>query len=93
VGLRRGICKEIAVALPKFLGDLGISQIISPLATTSGQLWARVDAFKLILYPFIEGRDGCEVDLSELQWIAFGTALKKIHSAAVPPAIRRQIPS
>jgi len=89
--LRRGVFDETSVALPKFLSDQGIAQIIAPLATKTGQLWASQDAFKLILYPFVEGRNGYEVDLSDRHWGDFGTALKSIHTAVVPPALIRRI--
>ena len=85
--LRRGIFDETSVALPKFLSDQGIAQIIAPLATKSGQLWANVDAFKTILSPFVEGRNGYEVDFSDRQWTEFGAALKEIHTAVLPPVL------
>src|SRR3990172_9193385 len=52
VKLRWGVFDEITVALPRFLSGQGIAQIIAPLTTQTGQLWANLDAFKLILYPF-----------------------------------------
>lgn len=91
VKLRRGIFDETCVALPKCLSDQGIAQIIAPLATKAGQLWANLDAFKLILYPFVEGHNGYEVSLSDRQWVDFGIALKRIHTAIVPPALIRRI--
>ena len=90
--LRQGVFDETSVALPKFLSDQGIEQIIAPLATQTGQLWASLDAFKLILYPFVEGHTGYEVELSDRHWRDFGTALKCIHTAVVPPALIRRIP-
>jgi spectinomycin phosphotransferase len=92
VKLRRGVFDETAAMLPKWLSDQGIRQIIAPLATTTGQLWASLDTFTLILYPFIAGHNGYEVDLSDRHWGDFGTALKRIHTAAVPPALTRRIP-
>lgn len=91
VKLRRGVFDETSVALPKSLSDQGIVQIITPLVTKTGQLWASLDAFKLILYPFVEGHNGYEVDLSDRHWGEFGTALKNIHSAVVPPMLMRRI--
>jgi spectinomycin phosphotransferase len=85
--LRRGVLNEIPVALPKFLSDQGLAQIIAPLTTKTGQLWANLDAFKVILYPFVEGHNGYEVRLSERHWRDFGRALKSIHTAQVPPAL------
>jgi spectinomycin phosphotransferase len=84
VKLRGGIFEEMAVAIPKFLWDQGLEQIIAPLATTAGRLWAELAAFKVFLYPFIDGRNGYQVALSEQQWLVFGAALKKIHELALP---------
>jgi spectinomycin phosphotransferase len=89
--LRRGAFDEITVTLSKFLSDQGIAQIIAPLATTRGQLWANLGADKLMLYPFIDGRNGYEVDLSEHHWIDLGKALKWIHTMILPQALMNRI--
>jgi spectinomycin phosphotransferase len=85
--LRGGVFDETSVALPKFLSDQGIEQIIPPLMTKTGLLWTSLDAFKVILYPFVEGHNGYEFNLSDRHWDAFGTALKLIHTAEVPLAL------
>ncbi len=85
--LRSGVFDETSVALPKFLSDQGIPHIIAPLATSTGALWANLDPFKVILYPFIDGHTGYEVDLSDRHWIEFGAALKRIHHVVVPPGL------
>lgn len=92
VKLRKGVFDEIVVTLPKFLSDQGIKQIIAPLATKTGQFRANLGGFNLILYPFINGRNGYEIELSDQQWNDFGAALKNIHSAVIPPALMRRIP-
>jgi spectinomycin phosphotransferase len=90
--LRRGTFDEIAVTLPKYLSDQGIAPIVAPLSTRAGQLWANLDAFKLVLYPFVEGRNGYEVNLSDRAWIDLGRALKRIHNTVLPTALYRRIP-
>ena len=89
--LRRGVFDETAVSLPKFLSDQGIAHIIAPLATNTGRLWANLDPFKLILYPFVEGHDAYQGGLSDRHWGDLGRALKRIHTANVPPAFQRRI--
>lgn len=85
--LRMGVFDETSVALPRFLRDQGIKQIIAPLPTRTGQLRARLDDFKAILYPFVDGRDGYAIALSEQQWTEFGAALKRIHTLDVPSTL------
>lgn len=90
--LRRGVFDEISVVVPHFLHARGVRAIIPPLETRSGRLWAILEAFTMILYPFIEGRNGYAAALSEGQWVEFGAALRAIHAAQMPPALAGSIP-
>lgn len=75
-------------------GDVspGDVPIIPSLPTLDGQLWADLDPFKVILYPFVEGRNGFEVDVTDEQRIALGKALKQLHTAHIPPELAQGIP-
>jgi hypothetical protein len=55
----------ISVALPKFLSQQRIAQIIPPLATIVEQLWTTPGEFALILYPFVESKSAFEAKLSD----------------------------
>ncbi len=90
--LRSGTFDEITVAIPRLLSDQGMAQIIAPIATSAGQLWTRLDAFAVILSPFVAGQNGFAVDVSDRQRVEIGAALKRIHTAALPPALRQRIP-
>ena len=92
VKLRRADFDEVAVSLPKFLSVRGIEQIIPPLATRAGRLWADLDSYKVILYPFIEGHNGYEAALADQQWVDLGAALRRIHAAELPAALANLIP-
>jgi spectinomycin phosphotransferase len=90
--LRKGF-EEITVIVPLFLKSQGIEEIISPLETKSKQGWADLSEYKMILYPFIEGKDGFERELTDDQRKILGVALKAIHSAKLPPSLGERIPS
>lgn len=92
VKLREGNFDEIAVTLPAFLSSQGIREIIAPLPARTGRLWSNLDAFKVILYPFVEGHNAYEIDLSDNHWVALGAALRRIHAAAVPSTLAGCIP-
>ncbi len=92
VKLRSGKFDPIAVDVPGFLFDQGISHIIAPIPARSGQLSTRLDEFNLILYPFIEGTNGFIDELSDEEWMVFGRALKMIHTVTLPPALAARIP-
>jgi spectinomycin phosphotransferase len=89
--LRRQEFNEATVLVPKHLADLGIKQVIAPLATQAGNLWASLASFQVILYPYIEGNNGIEAKLSDHQWIEFGATLKRFHTANIPPEIASDV--
>jgi spectinomycin phosphotransferase len=89
---RRGTPAEIGVAVPKVLCDLGITQVVAPLPTWTGELWARAGDWHLILYPFVEGVNGFDQPLTDAQWVELGRALRRIHDAALPDHLLRLIP-
>jgi spectinomycin phosphotransferase len=92
--LKRNLFDPISVALPKFLCEQGLLEIIPPRVTRSGALWAVLEEFRLILYPFVEGTAGYEVELTAQQWAGFGAAMKRLHTTSIPlarlPAIRQE---
>lgn len=90
--LRKGAFDEITASIPRFLKAQGIEAIIAPLETTTHRLWTSLDDFKMILYPFVEGRNGYDVELSDHQWLKFGAALRGIHSISLPPALAGHVP-
>jgi len=89
--LRKGF-EEIVVTVPLFLKSQGIQEIIAPFETKSKQGWADFGEYKMILYPFIEGENGFDMELTDHHRRTLGTALKGIHSAQVPPELKKQIP-
>ena len=85
--LRRGDFDEISVALPKFLDDQGIKQVIAPQATTTGRLWTTLGLFRVILYPFVAGHNGYEAKMPDRHWREFGAALRRTHATDLRPAL------
>jgi spectinomycin phosphotransferase len=91
VKLRSGDFDAAAITVPKYLSDHGLKQIIPSLNTKKEQLGADLPPFKVILYPFVEGKNGYERPLTDAQWLEFGTALKQFHTADIPPALTKNI--
>lgn len=90
--LRSNEFLEASVSVPKYLANVGIKQVIPPLATKTGQLWTNLASYKAILYPYISGHNGTEAKLSKDNWMQFGAAIKKLHSTQIPASITKNIP-
>lgn len=90
--LRSGEFSQASAAVPRYLSSLGMKQVIPPLTTRTGRLWASLAAYKAVLYPFVAGHDGFTRKMSPQQWIEFGAALKRFHTAEFPASITRSLP-
>jgi len=87
VKLRRGEFNPLNVTIPNHLHAQGMRQVIPVVCTQSGQFWADLGEYKLILYPFIEGHHGYHQKMTAEHWAEFGRALKQLHSANQLPEI------
>ena len=89
--LRKGFA-EITVTVPLFLHSQDIEEIIVPFETQSKQNWADFGEYTMILYPFIEGKDGFDRELTDHHRETLGRSLKSIHTAKLPSVLRTCIP-
>lgn len=85
VRLRSGGFDPFNVTLLKFLNEQGVRPVIAPLPGNHGRLWADLDGYKVMLYPFVEGQNMYATGLSDRQWFEFGLALERLHSLVPPP--------
>jgi len=83
--------KDIIVRVPLFLKEHGVQEIIVPYETKSKQRWADFGDYKLILYPFIEGKNGFERELTDQHRRTLGKAFKGIHTAQILPELKENI--
>ncbi|TLM81785.1 MAG: aminoglycoside phosphotransferase family protein, partial [Actinobacteria bacterium] len=90
--LRKANFAASAVSVPRHLYDSGLRQIIPPLRTRDGRLWAALGDYACILYPYVDGRDGFSQALSDDQWRIFGAALRAVHGLDLPAALREALP-
>jgi spectinomycin phosphotransferase len=83
--------KDVIVRVPLFLKENGVQEIIVPYEAKSRQYWADFGEYKIILYPFIEGKDGFEREMTDQHRRTLGAAFREIHSAQIPPELKKNI--
>lgn len=91
VKLKRGHEHDVGIAILALLQREGVQQIISPIKTSQGQLTQPIDAFTLIVYPFIENQNGFSQTLTDDQWLTLGKVLRKIHEVKIPQQIQSRL--
>jgi spectinomycin phosphotransferase len=89
--VRRGSINQHSLTIPRYFKDNGIQLVIAPYAADTQALWQQIDDFKLILYPFLTGKDGIEANMTRAQWIEYGRLLRQIHQTHLPPQTTRGV--
>ena len=89
--LRKNDFRSESVEIPAILSKRGMKQVIPVISTRSGKLWADLSPYVMILYPFIEGKNGFETNMTEKQWVEFGSVLKRFHCSKFPEEKTRHI--
>ena len=80
--VRARLPSEAGLRVPHYLREQGITQIVAPLPTLTGELLASVAGYSLILYPFVAGTSGMRSGgLSERQWREYGAIVRRIHAS------------
>jgi spectinomycin phosphotransferase len=82
--VKSGTLYEPGCLVPRYLSDQGITSIAAPFPTRTNSLWARLEDWTLILYPFIDG-EASWTGMTDTQWQEVGTIFKRIHQATLPP--------
>jgi spectinomycin phosphotransferase len=91
VKLRQSPFEDVSLILTKYLHDRGIPHVLAPLPTTSGNLYMKLNEYNIILFPYIDGKNGYEEALSDGHWRELGAALKKIHTTGIPKSLSKWI--
>lgn len=92
IKLRSGVFYHACVDVPHILKTSGNPHIISALPTRTHELWTTLGALKLIVYPYIEGRNAVEAGLSKQHWKALGQLVKTLHTLDGSNQIMHDIP-
>ncbi len=74
---------EPSFLIPRYLRDQGISSVVAPLPTMHNTLWASVEKWTIIVYPFLHG-DASWLGMTDKQWEEVGAIFGQIHSVALP---------
>jgi spectinomycin phosphotransferase len=75
---------EPGYLVPRYLNDQGITSVVAPIPTKNNVLWAKLGAWTMIMYPFIEGTTSW-TGMTDEQWKVLGTIFQRIHQVALPP--------
>lgn len=92
--VRFGTPKSAPLEVPRALVDAGIPNILAPIPTRNGALWAPLDddlGHTVALFPFIHGKDAMTVGLTDAQWREFGRALRAVHESGIADRFRDTI--
>jgi spectinomycin phosphotransferase len=74
----------LGAALSAALFELGNEPVVAPVRTKSGDIAVEFGTGVLLLYPFLDGKNGFERRLDLRNWQDLGTAVRRIHGTPLP---------
>jgi spectinomycin phosphotransferase len=83
---------DLSVAVPRFIRAAGVPEAIAPLPAADGSPWGTVDGAALLLYPFVAGEQGSQVEWHDTMWTAYGDVMRRIHAAQPTDALTAMLP-
>lgn len=86
---RAGGGNPAGLLVPRALHDRGLTQVVAPLPTATGALWAAAGNYAAILYPFVAGATAMAHGLSDEQWVAYGALLRRVHDTPLTTELAR----
>jgi spectinomycin phosphotransferase len=84
--------RDVAAAVARHLADAGVPGVVAPIPSVSGAVSAASGALSLTVYPFIDGRAGIEMNMSDDSWRALGTFARRLHGTALTADLAAVVP-
>jgi len=84
--------RDTAAAVARHLADSGVPGVVAPIRTRAGTLSARSGRISLAVYPFIAGRLGIEMPMTDESWRALGRFARALHETDLPADLAAAIP-
>ena len=90
--LRRGTLNVASLIVPHYLLSCGIENVVAPIPANSGRLYALVNDYAFMLYPYIHGESEWDTALTAAQWREWGAIMRSIHDAPLPAELAEDVP-
>jgi spectinomycin phosphotransferase len=76
----------------RHLADAGVPGVVAPIRSIDGRVSARFGTRSLTVYPFIDGRIGIEMQMSDSSWRELGRIARRLHETVLPAELADVIP-
>ncbi|HEY9712640.1 MAG TPA: phosphotransferase, partial [Chroococcales cyanobacterium] len=81
VKVRKALTNAASLVVPRFLQDHGVTQVVAPLPSNTGELHAGAGSYALIVYPYLHAEPARQCGLTDKQWIEYGRILRQVHDS------------
>ncbi len=90
--VRLGAVQQASLDVPRALLEARVPNVLAPIPTRSSALWAAMDWRRLVLQPFVHGRNAMVAGLTDDQWRTFGATLRAVHDSGLERSFADRLP-
>ncbi len=88
----RGRFSLRSLEVPNYLRSLGLSHLLAPISTKTGELQNNIGDYTLSLYPYVQGKVGADAGMTDQHWRDFGGLVRRVHTCELPSRLRQMLP-
>jgi len=90
--IRSGEFYEASIEIPYWLSKYtGSKNIINPIETKDKKLYVKISDFTAAIFPFIDGKSGWDINLTNDRFVQFGKFMKELHSGILPEEYLKKV--
>jgi spectinomycin phosphotransferase len=90
--IRIGAFPQTSLRIPRLLFEAGITNVLAPMRTRTGEITCTLEPYSLVLYPYIAGQNAMERGMTHNQWRVYGSTLRAVHDYQLDPATAANLP-
>ena len=91
VKVRRDAVNDASLAVPRYLHEQGVAEVVPPRRTVDGALWHACDGQALIVYPFLPETHTLPSGQADGLWRQLGAMLRRVHETELPAALETRL--
>ena len=80
------------ILVPRFLHELGLTEIVPALPTRDGEPWLQIGPWSVLVYPVVDAPRAMDVGLDDDGWKRLGAFAARLHATLLPPDLATQVP-
>jgi len=84
--------RPAAIQIPRFLRDLGLTEVVAAHRTRNGEPWLEIGPWSVLVYPLVDGPSAKRARMDDDGWRRLGAFAARLHATILPDDLAALVP-